>query len=610
MSSGPSSTSSNEATASDRPTELIALLDSDNAETVQQTKSLIYENLYKSRDPSLLNALVDSYLDTRSTTALQILTNVHEARINNLFDKLNDCLKHHGLRRRIDTFSLLGHIVRKQPSWLYKVVKTPLFETIIKCMKTESDVLLLINAILTITTLLPLIATYVESWLHDFFEIYTRLSAFLNSRPGNIPDVYLLHLHVAVYYYFHRIYAMYPNNFVTFLRGYHHNSRSKQILFQTTIKPMLEHVRLHPCLVTETTQSEVGKHRISLVSSSETDWSHFGGDAPVDEIEILRGQIQLLHHQLLYERHKCDQHATRNRRLIGKTFKAVQYQEELLAIKDHLKLQEEKMRELNQALIIQTEDNRKFKEITSAWDNQQQTQLRNLLNENAQLQHDKKCLKEALQTQRKDYNTLNMQLDHAQSKVFFLEQELEHVKPKLDEKDHLRSELDRLTREVLIMGELHQHHKDLLEKASCQTGKNPEANLQLYSCQKELSASKQNARKQKAEVEATHSKIVDLEMSLSKKEMEVKELKKFTESLNGTYISKLKVMEEKYDAQKKINQSIESHILNLQLALADSKHQSINIQKTRTATRSTSPMQQISNLRVEGPSPGSFSTSA
>jgi len=56
------------------------------------------------------------------------------------------------------------------------------------------------------------------------------------------------------------------------------------------------------------------------------------GDAPVDEIAILRGQIQLLHHQLLYERHKCDQHATRNRRLIGKTFKAVQYQEELLAI--------------------------------------------------------------------------------------------------------------------------------------------------------------------------------------------------------------------------------------------------------------------------------------
>lgn len=81
MSSGPSSTSSNEATA-DRPTELIALLDSDNADTVEQTKALIHENLYKSRDPSLLNALVDCYLETRSTTALQVLTNIYEARIN------------------------------------------------------------------------------------------------------------------------------------------------------------------------------------------------------------------------------------------------------------------------------------------------------------------------------------------------------------------------------------------------------------------------------------------------------------------------------------------------------------------------------------------------
>ena len=55
------------------------------------------------------------------------------------------------------------------------------------------------------------------------------------------------------------------------------------------------------------------------------------GKPPVDEVEIIRGQVKLLHNQLLFERHKCDLHAIRNRRLIGKTFKAVQHQEELLA---------------------------------------------------------------------------------------------------------------------------------------------------------------------------------------------------------------------------------------------------------------------------------------
>ena len=112
--------------------------------------------------------------------------------------------------------------------------------------------------------------------------------------------------------------------------------------------------------------------RIPLVSQAGTVWTHFGGiinlpcfpkasiseplhctlssfvyyfiiyfkaeilfdllgDPPMDEVEILRGQVKLLHNQLLFERHKCDLHAIRNRRLIGKTFKAAQYHEELLA---------------------------------------------------------------------------------------------------------------------------------------------------------------------------------------------------------------------------------------------------------------------------------------
>ena len=63
------------------------------------------------------------------------------------------------------------------------------------------------------------------------------------------------------------------------------------------------------------------------------------GEPPVDEVEIMRGQVKLLHNQLLFERHKCDLHAIRNRRLIGKTFKAVQHQEELLATVSVLSVQ-------------------------------------------------------------------------------------------------------------------------------------------------------------------------------------------------------------------------------------------------------------------------------
>lgn len=47
--------------------------------------------------------------------------------------------------------------------------------------------------------------------------------------------MYLLYLHVAVYMFFHRLYAMYPNNFLAYLRALC-NEPSKRNIFQNTIK--------------------------------------------------------------------------------------------------------------------------------------------------------------------------------------------------------------------------------------------------------------------------------------------------------------------------------------------------------------------------------------
>lgn len=55
-------------------------LDADNIKTVEETKARIQGNLHSSRDPGLLNAMVDYYLKTRSPACLQILSSIHEAR--------------------------------------------------------------------------------------------------------------------------------------------------------------------------------------------------------------------------------------------------------------------------------------------------------------------------------------------------------------------------------------------------------------------------------------------------------------------------------------------------------------------------------------------------
>ena len=56
------------------------------------------------------------------------------------------------------------------------------------------------------------------------------------------------------------------------------------------------------------------------------------GSAPKDEVKLLRKELLLLHSELLFERHKCDLHATRNRRLVGKVFQANAVREEISAL--------------------------------------------------------------------------------------------------------------------------------------------------------------------------------------------------------------------------------------------------------------------------------------
>ena len=56
------------------------------------------------------------------------------------------------------------------------------------------------------------------------------------------------------------------------------------------------------------------------------------GSAPQDELQTLRSQLLLLHSQLQYERHKREQHAVRNRRLLRRIINATALQEQNIAM--------------------------------------------------------------------------------------------------------------------------------------------------------------------------------------------------------------------------------------------------------------------------------------
>ena len=51
----------------------------------------------------------------------------------------------------------------------------------------------------------------------------------------NVPDIYLLHLHVAVYSLFHRLYGMYPCHFLTYLRKIYTKEDNQQVFKESIL---------------------------------------------------------------------------------------------------------------------------------------------------------------------------------------------------------------------------------------------------------------------------------------------------------------------------------------------------------------------------------------
>ncbi|XP_020320940.1 hamartin isoform X1 [Oncorhynchus kisutch] len=238
--------------------DLLPLLESSDIHQLEEIKGLINEHLSTERGAMLLNGLVDYFLESNSAQAIHILSSVREPHDKHLLDKMNECMTKQACR--LPTLTLLGHVVRKQPSWIHKISRYPLLLSLLKCLKTDLDVVVLITGVLVLITLLPMIPHAGKQHLYEFFDIFGRLASWNLKNPGHISEVYLIHLHASIYSLFHRLYGMYPCNFVSYLRS-HYNMKENVDTFEEVVKPMLEHVRIHPELVTGTKDHELDPTR-------------------------------------------------------------------------------------------------------------------------------------------------------------------------------------------------------------------------------------------------------------------------------------------------------------------------------------------------------------
>ncbi|KAJ6652236.1 hypothetical protein lerEdw1_012960 [Lerista edwardsae] len=238
--------------------DLLSMLDSPVLVVLEDITAALRENLSSDRGPLLVNALVDYYLETSSQQALHILSTLQEPHDKHLLDKINEYMSKP--TTRLPTLSLLGHVIRRQPSWKHKLSQAPVLLSLLKCLKTDTDVVVLITGVLVFITMLPMIPQSGKQHLHDFFGIFGRFSSWCLKNPGHVAEIYLVHLRASVYALFHRLYGMYPCNFVSFLRS-HYSMKENLETFEEVVKPMMKHVRIHPELVTGSKDHELDPRR-------------------------------------------------------------------------------------------------------------------------------------------------------------------------------------------------------------------------------------------------------------------------------------------------------------------------------------------------------------
>ena len=245
--------------------DLYALLQSSTkSSVVQEVKQLINEQYNEVKEPWLVNGLYDTFLLTKSSKFLALLLDCRKDPHDRfLCDKIFEELKHK--EKRANAFEVLGYIIRKQPSWLYNIPQHSVMKQWMKVLKTEEDIVVMISGVLNLLAFLPTVPGNISSYLDDVFNIFSRLANWRYHllKLKQFPEIQQIHLEVTLYAYFHRVYGMFPCNFLSYLRTHFSKECTKESkdVYLHVIRPIMSTVKMHPLLVTHTRDHEKSTDR-------------------------------------------------------------------------------------------------------------------------------------------------------------------------------------------------------------------------------------------------------------------------------------------------------------------------------------------------------------
>ncbi|XP_016981446.2 hamartin [Drosophila rhopaloa] len=237
--------------------KIIGDLESNMTLENEEAKRKLVELLTQNKEQWLVQFMLDYFFKTGSQRILEVLVKAQAPHDGYIFDRLDDCLKQ--AQHRVQSLQVFCFIVRHHPTWLYKIEKHRLIKSVFKLLTHEKEIVPLMSALLCIITLLPIIPNSVPNFLNDLFEVFGHLASW-KLQNKNMPDEKLVHLQLGLQMLFHRLYGMYPCSFMAYLGEFIKRGNGGGI-FQHTIKPLLDTVRVHPMLLTATPETEVNNTR-------------------------------------------------------------------------------------------------------------------------------------------------------------------------------------------------------------------------------------------------------------------------------------------------------------------------------------------------------------
>ncbi|EJW87052.1 hypothetical protein WUBG_02036 [Wuchereria bancrofti] len=209
-----------------------------------------------------IGQLVTCYIHNRSSLAVELLCNVKEPYDTELCNRIQDFLA----KNTLATLTLLGQLIQKTPSWLPKLAEHSLFDHILKFIRPSENIVVVVSAILIVSSVLPHFAAPKKSILLNLFRLlimscnmlYNFKKLFDQQKSDIIEGIYVSHLYSAVIQYFIVLYGIYPATLVEYLRNHVNVTDGRAV---HVLKALFSAVKFHPNILSITVEQELDRNR-------------------------------------------------------------------------------------------------------------------------------------------------------------------------------------------------------------------------------------------------------------------------------------------------------------------------------------------------------------